>query len=61
MLKIRIVQARLQQDVNHELPDVQAGFRKDVSVFLSKTFFVCVELAILIKMWLSFVIVKLIS
>ena len=26
MLKIR--QARLQQYVNHELPDVQAGFRK---------------------------------
>lgn len=35
-------------------------FRKDVSVFLSKTFFVYVELAILIKM-LSFGIVKLIS
>ena len=25
---LRIVQARLQQYVNHELPDVQAGFRK---------------------------------
>ena len=25
---LRILQARLQQDVNHELPDVQAGFRK---------------------------------
>ena len=24
----RILQARLQQYVNHELPDVQAGFRK---------------------------------
>ena len=24
-----ILQARLQQYVNHELPDVQAGFRKD--------------------------------
>ena len=23
-----ILQARLQQDMNHELPDVQAGFRK---------------------------------
>ena len=30
MLKImlKILQARLQQYVNHELPDVQAGFRK---------------------------------
>ena len=25
---LRILQARLQQHVNHELPDVQAGFRK---------------------------------
>ena len=25
---LKISQARLQQDVNHELPDVQAGFRK---------------------------------
>ena len=25
----KILQARLQQDVNRELPDVQAGFRKD--------------------------------
>ena len=25
---LKIFQARLQQDVNHELPDVQAGFRK---------------------------------
>ena len=25
----KILQARLQQYVNHELPDVQAGFRKD--------------------------------
>ena len=25
----QILQARLQQYVNHELPDVQAGFRKD--------------------------------
>ena len=24
----KILQARLQQDMNHELPDVQAGFRK---------------------------------
>ena len=24
---LKIVQARLQQYVNHELPDVQAGFR----------------------------------
>ena len=24
----KILQARLQQYVNHELPDVQAGFRK---------------------------------
>ena len=26
---LRILQAILQQYVNHELPDVQAGFRKD--------------------------------
>ena len=25
---LRILQARLQQYVDHELPDVQAGFRK---------------------------------
>ena len=25
---LKIVQARLQQYVNHELPDIQAGFRK---------------------------------
>ena len=25
---LKILQARLQQDVNHELPDAQAGFRK---------------------------------
>ena len=25
---LRILQARLQQYVNHELPDVQPGFRK---------------------------------
>ena len=27
-LMLKIFQARLQQYVNHELPDVQAGFRK---------------------------------
>ena len=26
---LKIIQARLQQNVNQELPDVQAGFRKD--------------------------------
>ena len=26
--KLKIPQARLQQYMNHELPDVQAGFRK---------------------------------
>ena len=25
---LKILQARLQQNLNHELPDVQAGFRK---------------------------------
>ena len=25
---LKILQARLQQYINHELPDVQAGFRK---------------------------------
>ena len=28
---LKILQARLQQYMNHELPDVQAGFRKDRS------------------------------
>ena len=27
-LMLKILQARLQQNVNYELPDVQAGFRK---------------------------------
>ena len=27
-LTLKILQARLQQYINHELPDVQAGFRK---------------------------------
>ena len=27
-MRLKILQARLQQYVNHELPDVQAGFRK---------------------------------
>ena len=27
-VKLKILQTRLQQHVNHELPDVQAGFRK---------------------------------
>ena len=26
---LKILQARLQQNINHEFPDVQAGFRKD--------------------------------
>ena len=26
---LKILQARLQQSMNHELPDAQAGFRKD--------------------------------
>ena len=25
---LKVLQARLQQDVNHELPNVQTGFRK---------------------------------
>ena len=29
---LRILQVRLQQYMNHELPDVQAGFRKGISV-----------------------------
>ena len=28
LVRLKILQARLQQYVNHELPDVQAGFRK---------------------------------
>ena len=27
---LKIIQARLQQYINHELPDVQAGFRKGI-------------------------------
>ena len=27
---LKILQARLQQYVNHEIPDVQAGFRKGI-------------------------------
>ena len=27
---LKIFQTRLQQYVNHEVPDVQAGFRKDI-------------------------------
>ena len=27
-VKLKILQARIQQYVNHELPDIQAGFRK---------------------------------
>ena len=29
---LKILQARLQQYVNHELPDVQAGFRKGTGI-----------------------------
>ena len=29
LVMLKILQARLQQYVDHELPDVQAGFRKD--------------------------------
>ena len=28
LVMLRILQSRLQQYMNHELPDVQAGFRK---------------------------------
>ena len=28
LVKLKILQARLQQYMNHELPDVQAGFKK---------------------------------
>ena len=30
LVMLKIPQARLQQYVNHELPDVQAGFRKRI-------------------------------
>ena len=29
---LKILQARLQQYVNHELPDIQAGFRKEIKL-----------------------------
>ena len=28
LVKLKILQARLQKYMNHELPDIQAGFRK---------------------------------
>ena len=28
LVMLKILQSRLQQNMNHELPDVQAGFRK---------------------------------
>ena len=28
IVMLKVLQARLQQYVNHELPDIQAGFRK---------------------------------
>jgi len=34
---LKILQARLQQYVNHELPDVEAGFRKGRDIKLSKS------------------------
>ena len=36
-LMLKILQARLKQYVNHELPDVQAGFRKGRDIKLSKS------------------------
>ena len=32
---LKILQARLQQYVNHELPDIQAGFRKGRDILLN--------------------------
>ena len=29
LIKLKILQAWLQQYMNHELPDIQVGFRKD--------------------------------
>ena len=29
---LKILQARFEQYVNHELPDVQAGFRKGIGI-----------------------------
>ena len=49
---LKILQASLQQYVNHELPDVQAGFRKgrglfytSVSLLLSRTQGYCYHLS----------------
>ena len=58
---LKILQARLQQYVNHELPDIQAGFRKDrgtrdqianipwiiekVTEFHKNIYFCCIEYA----------------
>ena len=32
---LKILQARLQQYMNHEFPDVQAGFRKEIKLSIS--------------------------
>ena len=29
---LKILQTRLQQHMNHEFPDVQAGFRKEITL-----------------------------
>ena len=49
---LKILQARIQQYMNHELPDVQAGFRKgrglfytSVSLLLSRTQGYCYHLS----------------
>ena len=58
---LKILQARLQQCVNHELPDIQAGFRKGrenryqianicwimekATVFQKNIYFCCIDYA----------------
>ena len=37
---VKILQARLQQYMNHELPDVQAGFRKSRDITLPAKFYI---------------------
>ena len=42
---LKILQARLQQYMNHELPDVQAGFRKGSLdlIYLSDMFYIALQ------------------
>ena len=66
---LKILQARLQQYINHELPDVQAGFRKGkgtrdqianirwimekASEFQKNIYFSFIDYAIALTVWIT--------